>query len=300
VLELYSVPDAARLFGVTESRLRYWIQTGFVRPSVRQRGRFYYTFRDLVGIKAVVELLGAGVATDRVRAALETLRQSLPPRLEPSSRLRVTSDGESLEVIDDEATRTTTRQLVMAFPVSALGGQIAERLSDRGGAAPAEVTDPQLTEPHRMPSAYQCFLDGCRAEDAGDLGHAEVYYRHAVELEPSFAAAHTNIGNIAYRRGDAAAARRAYERALELDPDQAEARYNLANVLDELGETELAVAELRAVCSRHPAFADAHYNLGLMLFRLGGVQQARHHLTHYLRLDGSSDWATRARQLLAG
>jgi tetratricopeptide (TPR) repeat protein len=299
VLELYSVPDVARLFSVPESRLRYWIQTGFVRPSVRQRGRFYYTFRDLVGIKAVVELLGAGVATERIRSALESLRRALPPRLEPSSRLRVTCDGESLEVIDDEAPRATTRQLVMAFPVSSLGGQIAEKLADRAAAPPVVMEDPQVTEPHRIPSAYQCFLDGCRAEDAGDLGHAEVYYRHADEHEASFAAAHTNIGNIAYRRGDAAAARAAYERALELEPDQAEARYNLANLLEEQGETELAVAELRAVCSRHPAFADAQYNLGLLLYRLGGVQQAKRHLPNYLRLDSKSEWAARATQILA-
>ena len=177
VLELYSVPDVARLFSVPESRLRYWIQTGFVRPSVRQRGRFYYTFRDLVGIKAVVELLGAGVATERIRSALETLRRALPPRLEPSSRLRVTCDGESLEVIDDELPRAAGRQLVMAFPVSSLGGQIAEKLADRAAAAapPDAIEDPMVTEPHRLPSAYQCFLEGCRAEDAGDLGHAEVY-----------------------------------------------------------------------------------------------------------------------------
>ena len=87
VLELYSVRDAARLFGLAESRLRYWIQTGFVRPSVRQGGRFYYTFSDLVGLKAAVELLGAGVPQPRVRAAPRVACTSaLPERVEPHAR----------------------------------------------------------------------------------------------------------------------------------------------------------------------------------------------------------------------
>jgi Flp pilus assembly protein TadD len=149
-----------------------------------------------------------------------------------------------------------------------------------------------------MPSAYQTFLEGCRAEDAGDASLAELCYRRALELEPSLAAALTNLGNLCYARGETAAARRAYEHALELEPDQPEARYNLANLLDDAGDTDLAVAELRAVCSRHPSFADAHYNLGLLLYRLGGVAQARHHLGQYLAIDPTSDWASRARSLI--
>ncbi|HEU5055036.1 MAG TPA: tetratricopeptide repeat protein [Kofleriaceae bacterium] len=299
VLELYSIRDAARLFGLAESRLRYWIQTGFVRPSVRQGGRFYYTFADLIALKAAVELLSAGVSQERVRAALDRLRTLLPERVSPTSRLRVCSDGETLAVVDDDRP-VASRQLVMTFAVSSIGSPTRRPTT---APAPTEEAAPEpaawgATEPQRLPSAYQCFLEGCRAEDAGDHGLAELCYRRALELEPSLAAAHTNLGNLAYARGEIAAARRAYERALDLEPDQAEARYNLANLLDELGDTDLAVAELRAVCSRHPTFADAHYNLGLLLFRLGGVAQARHHLGQYLAIDPASEWSTRARTLL--
>lgn len=325
VLELYSVRDAARLFGLAESRLRYWIQAGFLRPSVRQGGRFYYTFADLVGIKAAVELLGAGVPMVRVRRALDGLRGSLPQRVAPTSRLRVLSDGDTLVVVEDgTAYEPHSGQLVMSFAVSSLGGHVARLGSVRDDhtpvpAAPADESGPiptadgsvataipqapspgwDATEPNRAPSAYQHFLAGCRAEDGGDLVLAEKCYWRALELEPSLAAAHTNLGNLAHRRGSVDDARRSYQRALDLDPDQPEARFNLANLLDEMGETDLALAELLAVCSRHPSFADAHYNLGLLLFRLGGAAQARHHLGQYLSLDGQSEWARRARDLLS-
>ena len=45
------VPEVARLFQIPESRLRYWSQTGFIRPSVRRGGRVYYTFQDLIAVR---------------------------------------------------------------------------------------------------------------------------------------------------------------------------------------------------------------------------------------------------------
>ena len=36
MIELYSVKDVSKIFGQSESRLRYWIQSGFLWPSVRR------------------------------------------------------------------------------------------------------------------------------------------------------------------------------------------------------------------------------------------------------------------------
>src|SRR5262249_22586015 len=56
MIELYSIRDVARILAVQESRLRYWMQVGFVGPTVRKGGRFYYTFCDLVAVKAGQDL----------------------------------------------------------------------------------------------------------------------------------------------------------------------------------------------------------------------------------------------------
>src|SRR5213078_3826286 len=93
-------------------------------------------------------------------------------------------------------------------------------------------------------SAYDWFVEGTRAEAAGgDDARAESCYREALALDPGLAAAHTNLGSLAYRAGDVGAAREAFEAALALDPDQPEARFNLANLVLEAGDLELAVAE---------------------------------------------------------
>ena len=53
MIELYSVKDVSKIFGQSESRLRYWIQSGFLWPSVRRGGQYFYTFEDLITIHTI-------------------------------------------------------------------------------------------------------------------------------------------------------------------------------------------------------------------------------------------------------
>ena len=308
--ELYSIKDVSRIFALQESRLRYWMQTGFVGPTVRKGGRFYYTFTDLIGVKVAKDLLAAGLSLQHVRKNLASLRAALPQDATPAARLRICCDGETIVAVkDDVAFVPQTGQVVMAFELPSLAGHVAQvmalpraRVDEEPilGADPVPVAvAPDVTEANDGSIAYRRFLDGCAAEDAGELATAEHRYLEALELQASLAAARTNLGNLLYRKGDLAAARAAYELALEHEPGQPEARYNLGNLLEDLGETELAIAELRRVCATAPDFADAHYNLGLLLAKVGGAAQARQHLTRYLELDHASEWSARAREYLA-
>jgi len=314
VIELYSIKDVSRIFALQESRLRYWMQTGFVGPTVRKGGRFYYTFQDLVSVKAAKDLLAAGLTMQHVRKNLASLRIALPHDANPAARLRICSDGETVvAVADDVAFEPATGQVVMAFNLPALAGHVAdvmalpvERVVDRrapdhdGAEAAPESIDGESTDAvDEGTSAYRAFLEACAAEDRGEATTAEHLYRKTLELQPSLAAALTNLGNLRYRRGDVAVARALYEQALDHEPGQPEARYNLANLLEDLGDTELAIAELRRVCITAPEFADAHYNLGILLARVGGQAQAARHLERYLELDPDSEWAARARAFLS-
>lgn len=310
MIELYSIRDVSRILAVQESRLRYWMQTGFVGPTVRKGGRFYYTFCDLVAVKAAKDLASTGMPLQKIRKNVEALKKALPDNTHPASRLRVCCDGETIVALaDDVAFQPIGGQVVMAFTLPSFGEHVTQTLAmprvmpALGGVpansdgAPTPVED-SPTEANSGPTAYRFFVEACAAEDRGDSQTAEHLFRQAIDLEPRMAAALTNLGNLVYRGGELEEARRLYERALEHDPAQAEARYNLGNLLEDLGETELAIAELRKVCATSPEFADAHYNLGLMLAHVGGTSQARQHLERYLELDGASDWAGHARSYL--
>ncbi len=300
MIELYSLRDVARILAVQESRLRYWTQVGFVGPTVRKGGRFYYTFCDLVAVKAAKDLLAGGLPLQKARKNVEALRKLLPDDTHPTSKLRVCCDGNTIVALaDDVAFEPIGGQVVMAFTVKSFGEHVAEVLAMPrvDPSAPQPIED-SPTEANGGTTAYRHFVEACAAEDRGDHQTAEHLFRLAVELEPNMAAALTNLGNLVYRQGELDEARRLYERALEHDPGQPEARYNYANLLEDLGDTDLAIAELRRVCSSFPEFADAHYNLGLMLAHVGGTAQAKQHLERYLELDTASDWATHARTFL--
>jgi len=302
MIELYSIRDVSRILAVQESRLRYWMQTGFVGPTVRKGGRFYYTFPDLVAVKAAKDLLETGMPLQRVRKNVEALKHALPGDTHPTTKLRVCCDGETIVALaDDVAFQPIGGQVVMAFSLPSFGEHVVATLAMPRAPAPSAIpaaVEDGPTEANGGTTAYRHFVEACAAEDRGDSDTAEHLFRLAVELEPRMAAALTNLGNLVYRQGELHEARGLYERALEHDPSQPEARYNLANLLEDLGETDLAIAELRRVCAAAPEFADAHYNLGIMLAQVGGTTQARQCLERYLELDATSDWARHARTYL--
>ena len=302
MIELYSIRDVSRILAVQESRLRYWMQTGFVGPTVRKGGRFFYTFCDLLAVKSAKDLLAAGMPLQKVRKNVEALKKALPDDTHPTMHLRICCDGETIVGLDDDvAFAPIGGQIVMAFNLPSFGEHVAQVLAmprvmpTEGAPQPVEDSP---TEANSGTTAYRYFVEACAAEDRGESQTAEHMFRQAIDLEPNMAAALTNLGNLVYRQGELAEARRFYERALDRDPAQPEARYNLANLLEDLGETDLAIAELRRVCAAAPEFADAHYNLGIMLAQVGGNAQARHHLERYLELDTASDWAGHARTYL--
>lgn len=301
--ELYSVREAAKVFGMTEARLRYWMQTGIVAASVRQGGRFYYTFRDLVMLKAARDMMAAQLSMPAMRKHLLTLAQLLRD-LGTGAHVRVCCDGETLVAVQgDRAYDPPSGKIMVAFSLASLREHVAETLSDRegGGSGAGGETDgvpayceDQPTDLMSVGSAYNAFVDGMNAEAAGDHRTAEHKYQHALAMQPNFTAAMTNLGNIRYAQGDGAAARKLYQQVLALEPDHPEARFNLATVLEDAGELEHAISELRRVCGTTPAFADAHYNLGLLLTKLGSKKQAQRCFERYLEFDASSPWAAAA------
>ena len=284
----YTFVAVAEILGISESKLRYWSQSGFVGPSLRRGGKQVFSFQDLVSVKAAKELVERGFSTAQIRKALDTVRVALPGVDRPLDRFRVAFDGNALVVLDEGAAFELSGQRVFDFGLGELAARAATEATPLARAAS---------------TPYDAFLEGLRHEEARDDARAEACYRRALDGDDGLAAAHTNLGAIAHRRGDVDGARRAFEAALGCDPDQPEARYNLASLLYEAGEVEVAVAELRRVVQGAPGFADAHYNLATALERLGSKRQAREHLERYLALvEGTGDqedWISEARARLA-
>jgi tetratricopeptide (TPR) repeat protein len=295
----YNFAAAARILGVPEARLRYWSQSGFIGPSLRCQGRQVYSFQDLVSVRAAKELVDRGFRPAEIRKALAQVRGKLPALGRPLDKLRLTWDGSQLALVDDGVIFEVSGQRRFDFGLSDLAQRAAQVLEMTPPAG-----DPPPAEPARKRTAFDCFAEGLSKEGTseGDA-EAETCYRAALAADPGLAAAHTNLGAIACRRGDFTLARLEFQAALDLDSEQPEARYNLASLLYRQGELDGAASELRRVVERTPWFADAHYNLAATLEKLGSKRRAAAHLRRYLELEGANpdaavEWLAEARARL--
>ncbi|MEK6396847.1 MAG: tetratricopeptide repeat protein, partial [Terriglobus sp.] len=86
-----------------------------------------------------------------------------------------------------------------------------------------------------------------------------------------------------------------YRAAAEIDPDYALAFFDLGNVLDELRRLPEAIVAYHRAIQLVPQYADAHYNLALAYERTGEKRKALRHWLCYVRLDPVGPWATHAR-----
>src|SRR5262249_40880827 len=129
----YTFAGAAKILDISESKLRYWAQVGFVGPSVRRGGKQVFTFQDLVSIKAAKELVDRGFKTAQIRKALDRVRAPLPHVDRPLDRIRVAFDGDRLVVVDDGSAFETTGQQVFDFGLADLARKVGDSVGGAGG-----------------------------------------------------------------------------------------------------------------------------------------------------------------------
>jgi Flp pilus assembly protein TadD len=87
-----------------------------------------------------------------------------------------------------------------------------------------------------------------------------------------------NLGDALARRGRSDEAMVHYEEAIRLQPYYADAYYNRGNVLFTMGRTDEAIADWQTTLEIQPNDADAHTGLGNALLRKGSLKEA---IAHY-------------------
>ena len=75
----YRGPTACSVAGITYRQLDYWARTGLVEPTVREASGSgtsrLYSFRDILVLRVVKNLLDAGVSLANIRTAVAALRE---------------------------------------------------------------------------------------------------------------------------------------------------------------------------------------------------------------------------------
>ncbi|MGA8005415.1 MAG: tetratricopeptide repeat protein, partial [Burkholderiales bacterium] len=129
-------------------------------------------------------------------------------------------------------------------------------------------------------SATEQFQAGTAAAQRGQFDAAIAALRRAVELDPSLAAAHCNLGSVYKDKGALDSALMSYLRAAALDPRLMEAHYGLGQVLSDQRRWEEAAESFARAIALAPDSPDAHYEAGHAQLAVGNWRQA---LKHYRR-----------------
>jgi len=132
-------------------------------------------------------------------------------------------------------------------------------------------------------------------EDPNTQTEAIAAYHNVLDIDPTHAASHINLGTLYYNRQDFALAEKHYRQAIESDPRYALAYFDLGNVLDETGRVHEAVQTYKTALQLAPTYADAHYNIALAYEKLREPRKALKHWQSYVKLDTSGPWSVHAR-----
>lgn len=287
VSDLFTGTEVAKLLGLSKTRLRSLDRSGVVSPSGRRRGRRAYTFTDIIALRAARDLFQKKVRLRDVARAVDAIRASIPRVIRPLAELRVVSDGTRVVVKTDGVSfEPVTGQMLLDFDVKALRDDVVRVLRPAVGR-------------ERARAAYDLYVKASALdEDPATLDEAEALYKQAIALDPWLAIAHTNLGNIRFRRGDEDAAITLYHEALKIERTQPEAQYNLGYVLLERGHADEAVGYFKGAIAGDPRFADAYFNLAMAYEQLGDAESARPCWRHYLEIEPTGTWAEIAKKHL--
>ena len=255
-----------------------WERSGLIAPTQK------YSFADLLEIKKIRDLCAMSVRPNVIRESLDAMRKQAAgvekPLLEAGTwstrkhRVAFRHDGKLLEPI---------------------AGQFLMDFSEREKVVTSTPIPRQEPTP-RDHEVSALFARGIALEENPNTqAEAIAAYHRVLELEPSHAAAHINVGTLYYNRQEFGLAERHYRLAIESDPRYALAYFDLGNVLDETSRVQEAVQTYKIAIQLAPTYADAHYNLALAFEKLREPRKALKHWQAYIKLDTSGPWSVHAR-----
>jgi tetratricopeptide (TPR) repeat protein len=272
----YSAEEVCAALNVNPDMLRHWERFGLIRAS---EGR--YDFQDLVSLQALAEMVQRGVKIEAIAASLHHLAARIPGTDRPLAQLKIVAAHSDVLADFGKYRLAPSGQLCFNFD------------------AASECVSPVISLESGETAATDWFEAGQAYEEEEQYEQAAEAYRRATALDPHYAVAFFNLGNVLRSIGQSDEAQEMYRHAIGLDAAMASAWYNLADLQEELGQTDGAVASLRAAVTIAPMYADAHFNLASCLEGMGKQCEALPHWKAYLEIDPDSSWAEIAKRHIA-
>lgn len=159
----FRAPEACHIVGITYRQLDYWTRTNLVRPSLEEaRGsgtRRLYSFRDLVLLKAVKDLIDAGMSLQKVREAIDYVRTAVSE--DPTETTLVARQGtivvvkpQDRDLLIDALRRG---QITLSLPLAPIYEELRQKVRE---IEAARRRHPSTSRDEREPDTVQLSLFG--------------------------------------------------------------------------------------------------------------------------------------------
>jgi tetratricopeptide (TPR) repeat protein len=254
----FTTREVARILDLSDARLRSCLRAALY-PAGRG-GPLQFTFQDLLLLKTTKGLLDAHVPVARLRKMLHSLKRQLP---EDQQLWNVTiyADGRRVIVWDGTAHwQPESGQFLFDFEPS----RMARQLPLKQAVPPAQLTAENWFD----------LASELEKESPQEAGRA---YEEALRLDPTWAAAHINLGRLCQEAKQFHRAEACYRAALRHAPEEALPRFNLGVLLEEMRDSAGAMTAYKEALARDAGFSDAHYNLALLHEAQGNKAEAIRH-----------------------
>jgi tetratricopeptide (TPR) repeat protein len=134
---------------------------------------------------------------------------------------------------------------------------------------------------------------------AGDLAEARQALERAVQIDPTFHRARTELAEVLEEADDFPAAAAAYRELSRAEPEDVSLHFRLAVAARKAGLIDEAISEYQAALRLDPSLSEAHYNLAVLYVREKQAPDlAAQSFQRFLDLDPESERAESVRKWL--
>jgi tetratricopeptide (TPR) repeat protein len=147
----------------------------------------------------------------------------------------------------------------------------------------AGVSPPDVVATAPKPDDF--FIKGNEKASNQDFRGALTDFSEAIKLDPNYANAYNNRGNIRDELGDKQGAIADYTQAIKINPNDADAYFNRGIVQDKLGDKQRAIADYTQAIKINPNDADAYIERGNTLAELGDKPGAISNYTQAIKIN---------------
>ena len=297
VKRLYTPAMLSKLLNLPVHTIRSWERAGLIRAEKKVCRLPYFSYNEVTAARRLSELMCSGATLEELARSMQMLKKFLPEPGRILEQLEILSDQHHLVIRDEHGVfEPSTRQRLFNFTEEENKTESdPQEETEEEQHAHLLRFDLPATQPQ---TATDWMVEGCRRSEMADSSAAIRCFHQALRVRPDDAEAHFYLADCLYRIGKQEAALERYLAAIENDPEYLEAWTQIGCLYAELHKWTESLLAFDESLHIFPDFPEAHLHKAETLRQMGQTDDAIRHWKRYLELDQRGPWAELAHQRL--